>query len=557
MAKRGAVEASGVAESGPAREISTVAMDIETVENNGVIDNYVGGTINNSGSITGTGTINGDEPVDSITCDFTVSGGMEGRDYIFQDGALYILTDKDIKIKNTDPTKPSKQCVVVKSNNANITLEGVNIDMGETGGAALEIQGTGNVTVKLEGYNTLKSGENCAGLQKNSDDCHLTINGTGSLTAEGGDNAAGIGGANSSSLVLDRNSGKGTVKGDITLKDDLNIGMIELEIEEDATLTILNGAAFTSDGNIIVKGKLVNGGILANGGTLNVDGQLVNNSTPLSNGILNVNANGQFVNRGAFTNTGPTNIYGHGRFVNDGTFTNDGTTYVHQDGWLINNSKIIYLGIVDNTYGSVEDKGEISDNDPESSDDDIGEWRGNASERDMAPDPEKPDKPEEPEGQAENPGGGSLGSIPNVPSGTDDESGKGVPPSVKKLWIQFSSDSRDGMYIEIESMNTEVLGIRGSNLTTVDGANKAISRISDAIKKVSTIRGTVGAQQNRLEHTISQQRNTAENITDAESQIRDTDIAEEIMGMIKSTILSQAGMPRHTPGNSTARGVRQ
>lgn len=104
-------------------------------------------------------------------------------------------------------------------------------------------------------------------------------------------------------------------------------------------------------------------------------------------------------------------------------------------------------------------------------------------------------------------------------------------------------------------MNTEILGIRRIDVTTAHGAAEAISRITGAINKVSEIRGTLGAQQNRLEHTISHQRNTTENITAAQSQIRDADIAEEMMGMVKMNILTQSAMSMLAQANGSTEGV--
>lgn len=104
-------------------------------------------------------------------------------------------------------------------------------------------------------------------------------------------------------------------------------------------------------------------------------------------------------------------------------------------------------------------------------------------------------------------------------------------------------------------MDAAVLGVRGIDVTTVEKAGKAFSRIVDAINKVSSIRGTIGAQQNRLEHTIAHQMNTAENLTSAESLIRDANAAEEMMGLVRVQILTQAGMSMMMQANMSTQGV--
>ena len=129
-----------------------------------------------------------------------------GTDYTYpaDTGVLTILSDKAVTISNT-ATAPTNNTIVVASGvSANITLDGVNIDVSGTSNAcAFKIadDSEGNVTITLAdgSVNTLKSGSGCAGLQKNggyisADKGKLTIqggaNGTGTLTANGGDNGA-------------------------------------------------------------------------------------------------------------------------------------------------------------------------------------------------------------------------------------------------------------------------------------------------------------------------------------------------------------------------------
>jgi len=101
------------------------------------------------------------------------------------------------------------------------------------------------------------------------------------------------------------------------------------------------------------------------------------------------------------------------------------------------------------------------------------------------------------------------------------------------------------------------LGINNLSLATQTSANTAIDQIGYAINKVSMVRGTFGAMQNRLEHKISNLDVSAENLTAAESRIRDTDMAKEMMNYTKNQILSQASQSMLAQANSLPQGVLQ
>ena len=133
---------------------------------------------------------------------FDISGGNYGIDYTYTGGVLTVETPTAITIKNADPNTPTTDTIVVKGGvSANITLDGVNIDVsGRNYACAFQIadNSTGNVTITLadSSENFLKSGDYCAGLQKNGTVGSLEIKGSGSLEAFGGYLAAGIGGGN-------------------------------------------------------------------------------------------------------------------------------------------------------------------------------------------------------------------------------------------------------------------------------------------------------------------------------------------------------------------------
>ncbi len=125
------------------------------------------------------------------------------------------------------------------------------------------------------------------------------------------------------------------------------------------------------------------------------------------------------------------------------------------------------------------------------------------------------------------------------------------------LWIQSGSEAGQGMYLQIDKMNTNLLGIRGVSLVTRDGATNALGRIHTALNKVSANRSKIGAQQNRLEFTINNNKNQIENTTKAESEIRDSDMANEIASHAKENILEQVGQAMLVHANQSTEGILQ
>ena len=111
--------------------------------------------------------------------------------------------------------------------------------------------------------------------------------------------------------------------------------------------------------------------------------------------------------------------------------------------------------------------------------------------------------------------------------------------------------------INIDAMTAKSLGVNGLKVSGEDGSNatNAIDTISAAIRKVSTQRSALGAVQNRLEHTINNLDNIVENTTSAESAIRDTDMASEMVKYSNANILSQAGQSMLAQANQSNQGV--
>ena len=115
--------------------------------------------------------------------------------------------------------------------------------------------------------------------------------------------------------------------------------------------------------------------------------------------------------------------------------------------------------------------------------------------------------------------------------------------------------------IKAEGFNVQSQEVNGStkmiNIMTAGNAQASMTYIKDAITAVSAIRGQLGAYQNRLEHTINNLGVMQENIQDAESSIRDTDVAEEMMKYTKNNIMSQASQAMLAQANQQPQGVLQ
>ena len=127
------------------------------------------------------------------------------------------------------------------------------------------------------------------------------------------------------------------------------------------------------------------------------------------------------------------------------------------------------------------------------------------------------------------------------------------------LSFQVGADttSENKITVAMQSMSAKSIGVDQLKVTGSDSTNadKAVDTISDAIKKVSKQRSALGAVQNRLEHTISNLDNVVENTTSAESRIRDTDMAEEMVSYSKNNILMQAGQSMLAQANQQNQGV--
>ena len=121
--------------------------------------------------------------------------------------------------------------------------------------------------------------------------------------------------------------------------------------------------------------------------------------------------------------------------------------------------------------------------------------------------------------------------------------------------LQTGAKSGEVMTIKISGMSSANLKVNNLSMASHTSASSAMSAVTAAIKQVSAARSLLGAKQNRLEYTINNLENYSENLTSAESQIRDTDMATEMTNYTKNNILQQAAQSMLAQSNQSTQGV--
>jgi len=123
--------------------------------------------------------------------------------------------------------------------------------------------------------------------------------------------------------------------------------------------------------------------------------------------------------------------------------------------------------------------------------------------------------------------------------------------------FHIGANEGQNINLSIASMSAGAIGVSGLSISSQTAADTAITTINNALTTVSATRSDLGAVQNRLEHTINNLGATSENLTAAESRIRDTDMAKEMMGFTKNNILMQAAQSMLAQANQQPQGVLQ
>ena len=129
--------------------------------------------------------------------------------------------------------------------------------------------------------------------------------------------------------------------------------------------------------------------------------------------------------------------------------------------------------------------------------------------------------------------------------------------SFTSVGLQVGSEgtSANGISMNISAMSASGIGVSGLKVNAASSAKSSISTIKSALTSVNKMRSDIGAIQNRLEHTINNLDNVVENTTSAESQIRDTDMASEMVKYSNNQILAQAGQAMLAQANQANQGV--
>ncbi len=124
-----------------------------------------------------------------------------------------------------------------------------------------------------------------------------------------------------------------------------------------------------------------------------------------------------------------------------------------------------------------------------------------------------------------------------------------------KPQFQIGADQGQSMQISMGDMSARALGIDKLDMTSVEGAQASLAKLNKALDTISTERSKLGSFQNRLEYSINNLRNTASNLTSAESRIRDADIAQEMIEFTRNQIVSQSGTAMLAQANMVPQSV--
>ncbi len=144
--------------------------------------------------------------------------------------------------------------------------------------------------------------------------------------------------------------------------------------------------------------------------------------------------------------------------------------------------------------------------------------------------------------------------ISRIGSTTDFNGKKLLKGSKVNIFVGYNSGTMNRITISGTKLSSNVASLIVS-VTSTKSAETLITKVTSAIQRVSTARSKFGAVQNRLEHTIDNLDNVVENVTAAESRIRDTDMADEMVKYSKNNILQQAGQSMLAQANQSTQGV--
>ncbi len=573
----------------------------------GVLDNIDGalvnhGTITNEGGVI-KGNISGNQPVvaGNNTIDLSsLSGELEitdagyridGTDYVCSgpytltgDTTHGITISSDVTINLTGDTSVGNLSVasgntLTLGGNSTLTFNGVLDNKGTIANTNAIYQGStgsitsmGNITGKtvLQGNNsiditnidgdlTVTSTGYRIGEQEYLQSGTLTIRGSNqgrNITVDSGATTFAMRSGGNRSIVMENVDGgdfvvTGNSAVDVKLVGDNVVDNINVEggstVNYSGTGTIRVRNTLTNNGTINngADSTIENDGTLDNGGTINNSGTVDNDGTVNngSGGTINNENGGTIDNSGDFNNGGSVNNNSGGTVNNNTGSTMENTGTIENNGTMKNDGTMTGDDVTGNaptgsgTGGGTTTPGTggSSGNGGTGGDSGTGGTGGGTG-----------------GGSGTGGTGGTSGG-----SGTGGTGGATAGESRNSWWIQAGAGAGQGINLQIGAMNTKVLGIEKDtvNILTQESSGNAITAVNDAIKKVSEQRTRLGAYQNRLEHTILNLDNTAENTANAESRIRDTDMAEEMVEHSKNSIITQAAQAILAQANQQSQDI--
>jgi flagellin len=145
-----------------------------------------------------------------------------------------------------------------------------------------------------------------------------------------------------------------------------------------------------------------------------------------------------------------------------------------------------------------------------------------------------------------------ITEIGNIQAKTSFNDKKLLDGSVTSLSVQINHASGDTMVLNMIDLAAKMTGI---SISVADASEATLTNIENAIESIGTARASLGAYQNRLEHTVNNLGTTTENLTAAESRIRDVDMAKEMMEFTKNNILNQAATAMLAQANQAPQSV--
>ncbi|WP_046174426.1 flagellin N-terminal helical domain-containing protein [Domibacillus indicus] len=150
-----------------------------------------------------------------------------------------------------------------------------------------------------------------------------------------------------------------------------------------------------------------------------------------------------------------------------------------------------------------------------------------------------------------------VSEVDRIANTTEFNTQKLLSGGISNTIFQVGANTSQTITLEINAMDSGSLGVDALTIDSNANANTAISKIDAAISSVSAERSKLGALQNRLEHTINNLGTSSENLSAAESRIRDVDMAKEMMNQTKNSILSQAAQAMLSQANQAPQNVLQ